>query len=110
MYYSGQVIWDEDKKVPVQIQDIWSLEDYPKRHTHFIQRLDSYELALPVSVEAALELLEKGLISPAPCPPDHCWSCGNWWSNHTEKYHCKEREVTQQELLAKSLKKGSRWP
>jgi hypothetical protein len=42
---------------------------------------DSYTVALPNSVEEAVELLRKGLITPAPVSHTHHWKCGNWKSN-----------------------------
>jgi len=95
MYYPGQIIFDKDKNEPVQIGDVWDLTDYPKRHTHFIRNSGKYdkdyffyEIALPKSIEEAKDLLEKNLIAPSPCPPTHCWKCGNWLSNHNADGSC----------------------
>lgn len=120
MYYPNQIIWDKDNKRPVRIGDCWDLSTYPKRNTHFLLNLGTfaylkeqpkgpsdsvtaYNLALPSTLEAAEELLSKGLITPSCCPPTHCWKCGNWWANHTEKYWCKETEAAQRELLNRLL-------
>ena len=41
MYGPGQVVYDLDKKVPYEIgDDVWDVESYPKRHTHFIRHAD----------------------------------------------------------------------
>lgn len=89
MYQSGQVIWDKDKKCPVQILDTWDFSEYPKRHTHFVKNTgvyagrgetgvhrEAFEIACPKTVQDAHILLDKGLIVPSPTPPSHCWRCG----------------------------------
>lgn len=89
MYYNGQIIYNRDLKRPIVAglpgdgEFAWSM-DY-KRTTHFIQSSDGpskeYEIAMPKTVEEAVDLLEKGLITPAPVTRTHHWKCGNWKSN-----------------------------
>ena len=82
MYLPGQVIYDLDKKVPVTIEDVWDIEQYPKRHTHFIKNvgtwdkaknLEHYRIATPKTIKEAEELLVKNLIAPSPEPPKDAW-------------------------------------
>ena len=94
MYLPGQIVYDLDKKQPVQIgDDVWDVSSYPERHTHFIKGTDEmkmYEIAFPSTIEEAQDLLGKNLITPAPCSPSHCWKCGNWKSNCKAFAKCSE--------------------
>lgn len=101
MYLPGQIVYDLDKKCPVQIGgNVWNKASYPTRSTHFIQktpmrsiddpRFDEYEIAHPDTLDAAQQLLDRGLISPAPCPPSHCWKCRNWKTNCARFKTCSE--------------------
>lgn len=93
MYLPGQIVYDLNKKVPFQMSgDVWALDQYPKRHTHFIRPslkmtsqknkeglfYELYEIFLPASVKEAEKLLSLNLIIPAPCTPNHCWNCQAW--------------------------------
>ena len=91
MYYNGQIVYSYDKKSPVVVgvkgdgRWAWYVTD---RTTHFIKATEEgYKLAMPKTVEEAVDLLEKGLIAPAPCLPTHHWRCRNWLSNH-DRGHC----------------------
>ena len=99
-YYNGQVVYDIDRKTPVVVGDdsgslfAWKVSG---RTTHFIEATDratrktrEYQLAMPKTVTEALELLDKGLIFPTPCPPSHCWKCRNWKSNCVAFKECSE--------------------
>lgn len=83
MYSPRQVIWDADKKKPYQLGgNVWDIDDYPEVNTNFQWtelgeeemvkrgRHDRWRIALPKSVDDALELLEAGLIIPAPVEDD----------------------------------------
>ena len=98
MYLPGQIVYDKDAKAPARIpDDVWDIGLYPKRSTNFIKD-GGYkigvgkivEIAMPKTIEEAQDLLDRGVIVPAPIANTHCWRCGNWWSNHTPLYWCKE--------------------
>jgi hypothetical protein len=105
MYYPGQIVHDLEHNRPFQIGDIWSPTGYPRRHTHYVkwardglraEQVDGHWTMhvvcfLPASIKEAEELLYKGIIVPAPKPPDHYWLCGNWLSNHnTGNCNCQD--------------------
>jgi len=94
MYYPNQIVYDLDAKTPVKIgDDVWDKASYVLRSTHFLKsgrddlngetyrRGQDYVVACPASIEDALDLLDKGLIFPAPAPESHCWFCRNWKQN-----------------------------
>lgn len=92
MYLPGQIVYDLDKKRPFKIGCVWDVKQYPKRHTHFVKCANErtavkapgglfyelYEIATPRTVAEAKILLTRNLITPASCPPSHCWKCGHW--------------------------------
>ena len=102
MYFPKQIVWDRDKKIPFQIpEDVWDIDSYPKRHTHFIKADDSnYIIATPKTIEEAVYLLDCGIISPAPTPDTHCWRCNNWLTNCVLS-DCTEKDKSKLQLGSK---------
>lgn len=109
MYGPGQIVYDLNKKEPARIGDnVWDKASYPARSTHFIKEAfpepkmipnqapgglfyTAYEIACPKTLEEARDLLEKGIIQPAPArTSDHCWKCQNWKSNCKSFKKCSE--------------------
>lgn len=97
MYFPGQVIHSFDVGGPVAIKDVWSVEDYPQRHTHYIIQSkpgpkEEYKIFTPRSVAEATCLLAVGIISPCPAAIlTHCWRCQNWHDN-CRSFGCLEGE------------------
>lgn len=77
MFGPNQIVYDRELKKPVKAHSTNNAA------THFIEvEGDSgYKVAHPNSCADAQLLLDRGVIAPAPCPPSHCWRCGNWKSN-----------------------------
>lgn len=94
MYLPGQIVYNLDSQKPIQVPDsVWDRRWYAKnpRTVRFVKYYNSSSeralgglfltlvaTVLPKSVEEAEEQLYKGIIQPAPYPPDHCWKCHQW--------------------------------
>ena len=87
MYVPSQIIHNLDTNRPMKARYGRSKKGRPYRTTHYIRNTavgphDTYEIALPATIEEARQLLRMSIIVPAPMPPTHHWRCGNWLSNH----------------------------
>lgn len=64
MYSPGQIVWDVAGEQPVKIgNDVWDKSSYPDNFTTHFEDKDG-NVVCPPTIEAALQLLKEGKISP----------------------------------------------
>ena len=95
MYGFGQIICDKDSNEPVIIDDVWDISQYPKRHTHFVDKngkiwtgpftFEDQQARIDWLANATL-MLGRGEIRPAETPKTHCPDCGNWLTNKPQDW------------------------
>lgn len=80
MYFSGQIIYDLDKKQPVQLANAWDSTGYPARSVHFVDT-ETIGVVTPRTVADAKKLLAEGKIRPAKDSGHDCPVRGRvWWA------------------------------
>lgn len=69
MYYGNQIIYDLDKKKPVQLSNphtsfAWNTSQYPKRHTHLVYKKTGRIYVNEGGIGHCRTLLKRGELIP----------------------------------------------